>query len=71
MSKEYVIDRIEGDVAICEDDSREQIELNVLRLPDGAREGSVIIVDAKGVVTLGDNSARAKRIAEKIKKLWG
>ena len=68
---EYVIDRIEGNIAICENDAREQVEVNVIRLPDGAREGSTIIIDSDGLVSLAGGSSRESRIVDKMKIVWG
>ena len=70
MSIEYVIDRFEGNIAVCEDNSRNFIEIDKARLPEGAREGSTIIMDNKGGISLVDSSVREKRIADKMKAVW-
>ena len=70
MSVEYVIDRLEGDIAVCENDQREQMEIEVARLPNGAREGSTIIIGNDGLVSLVDGSVRESRIADKMKTVW-
>ena len=38
-----IIDRFEGDVAVCEDEDRRIVEMDRSLLPEGAREGSVLI----------------------------
>lgn len=35
----YIIDRIEGKIAICEQENRETIEIPLMELYDGAKEG--------------------------------
>ena len=67
---EYVIDRFEGNIAVCEDESRNFIEIDKARLPEGAHEGSTIVVDDKGLISLGDGTVREKRIADKMKAAW-
>ena len=66
----YVIDRFEGDVAICEDDSRNFIEIRRDRLPAGAKEGSVLSVCGGGAISLSEDPERSKRIAGKMDSVW-
>jgi hypothetical protein len=67
---EYVIDRFEGNFAVCESDSGDFIEIDKARLPEGVREGATIAVDNKGLISLADGSVREKRIADKMKAVW-
>ena len=66
----YIIDRFEGNTAICEDDSMDHVERDIARLPEGVREGSAIVVGDDGVISLVDDSEREKRIADKMKAVW-
>ena len=66
----YIIDRFEGDYAVCENDAKEFIEIVKTSLPNGAREGSVIFINDNGKVTLLEDEQRSKRISEKMKKVW-
>jgi len=68
---EYVIDRIEGNIAVCENDAREQVEVDITHLPNGSREGSTIIIDSDGLVSLADGSSRESRIVDKMKTVLG
>jgi hypothetical protein len=67
---EYVIDRFEGNIAVCEDNLGNQVEVDTARLPEGAREGSTITIGSDGRISLADGSVREKRIAEKMKAAW-
>lgn len=68
----YIVDRLEGSVAVCEDESRTFVDIDVERLPDGVRTGD-ILVEEEGVFTL-DKLATEKRRAEIAalqNELWG
>ena len=57
---QYIIDRIENDIAVCEreDDGFEHIALR--ELPEGAREGSVLVKDG-GTWALDLQTERERR----------
>lgn len=44
----YSVDRIENGIAVCEDDEMNIIRLPVSSLPQGTKEGSVLIKEADG-----------------------
>ena len=66
----YLIDRIEENIAVCEGGSGQRIEIEKSCLPEGAKEGSAILVSENGDISLVDDSERENRIAEKMKKIW-
>ena len=66
----YTIDRIEGNIAVCENDNMEFIEISRDSLPEDAREGSFIEIDESGAVTLADDPERVERIRAKRRMLW-
>ena len=66
----YIIDRFGGNTAICEDENRNFIEIEKSRLPDEAREGSIITIDTEGRIFLINDEDRMKRINEKMKSVW-
>lgn len=69
--KQLVIDRFEGNYAVCEDgDSHISIEID--KLPIGAKEGSVLGVDAFGkyYIDSSDTELRRKRILEKQNRIF-
>lgn len=68
----YIVDRIEGDIAVCEDDNNELVDISLDRLPEGVSSGD-ILTEEKGIFTV-DMSATEKRRAEIAalqNKLWG
>lgn len=72
MEETLVIDRIENNIAICE--NRENgiiIEIDVSKLPDNIREGSVIkYMDGNYRLDLEEQKNIEARIAEKMKNIW-
>jgi len=67
---QYVIDRFEGNVAICENDDLHRIEIEKTLLPNGAKEGSTIIIGEDSTIILFDDVERKQRIADKMKSVW-
>ena len=66
-----IIDRIEGDVAVCEREDGSHIEIPRLCLPDGAREGSVLAWTGDAwVLDLQAESERRKRLFAKQEGLF-
>ena len=41
----YIIDRFESGFAVCESDSGIMVDIEIKKLPKGAREGDVMIFD--------------------------
>jgi hypothetical protein len=66
----YIIDRFEGDLAVCEDAEMNRIEISRTLLPEGAREGSAVAADENGVYRLIDDTERVSRIADKMKSVF-
>ncbi|MDR1530707.1 MAG: DUF3006 domain-containing protein [Clostridiales bacterium] len=66
----YVIDRIEGGFALCEDSRRQITKLDRARLPAGAGEGSLLEIDADGGVTLAGNPELKTRLGRKMERLF-
>ena len=64
-----IIDRIEGDDAICEDKSQRMITIKRKQLPIDAREGSEILYE-NGNFILKDNASERKRLQEKMRELF-
>ena len=62
----YIIDRIEGDIAVCEDEKRNMSEIKLSDLPNGVKEGSVINYE-NGEYTVDKRAESARR--ERIQNL--
>lgn len=70
--KTYVVDRVEENIAICEDkSSKELVKIEVEKLPKGVKEGSIIV--EKNNTFLLDKTQEARKssiIKQKMDKLW-
>lgn len=61
-----IIDRFEGEYAICEKKDLEMIDIEINRLPPEAKEGDILIIRGENIKI--DNEETEKR-KEKIEKL--
>ena len=66
----YVVDRIEGEFAVCEDERGRMVDIKLSALPAGIKEGASFAMNG-GVATLIDDSDKRRRIEEKMKKAFG
>ena len=62
----YIIDRIEGGIAVCEDEKRNMSEIKLSDLPKGVKEGSVINYE-NGEYTVDKRAESVRR--ERIQNL--
>ncbi len=68
---QVIIDRFEGNFAVCERPDRTMMNIPRNKLPIGAREGDVMIIEGNDIRL--DSAAtlqRKKLIEEKMKDLW-
>lgn len=72
MGKILVIDRIEGEIAVCENRrSKRILQINVARLPEGIREGTILKYKRGAFsIALQTQKIIADRIQEKMNDLW-
>ena len=72
MDRELVIDRFEGDFAVCEDRKTKEIyNINVNELPNEIKEGSILkYVDGKYVIDKELEEDISDRISKKMDDLW-
>ena len=70
--KRLVVDRFEGEMAVCQDpETRAMEDVPRAMLPEGTREGDVLVADGEGYRLDGDEAERRrKRIARKMEDLW-
>jgi len=67
----YTIDRFEENFAVCETEAGNQISIGLDRLPDGVREGDIIVLTGETYeIDRGETLARRKRIREKMRNLF-
>ena len=71
MRKVYIIDRFEGEYAVCEDEGLNFVDIKKDMLPSDAKEGDVIIQNGDlFTIDLDEVSRRRERIQRKMAKLW-
>lgn len=64
----YIIDRFEGNYAVCEDEQGSMHDIPKENIPKGAREGNKIELIGREYVVI-DNQDDLIRISEKLKRL--
>lgn len=66
-----MIDRFEGDTAVCETTEGQMVEIPRRQLPPEAREGSVLLPEGKGYrLDLSEEDKRRARIKNLQNRLW-
>ena len=72
MEETLVVDRIEGDIAVCENRSNGvMINIQLSKLPGNVREGSVIkYYDGKYRLDSDEQKNIEDRIKDKMDSLW-
>jgi hypothetical protein len=66
-----VIDRFEGDYAVCEKENREMIDIKKDILPKEAKENDVLDIEGdKIIIDIEETKKRKKDIEELTKDLW-
>lgn len=68
---QLVIDRFEGNFAVCEKDDKTMIDIEKTKLPLEAKEGDVIIIEQdKITIDLIETKKRKSEITKITKNLW-
>ncbi len=69
---ELIIDRIESEYAVCENIDRTHVNIPLILLPEGVKEGDVIIKDENGnyVIDADKTVERRNRIKKLLNSLW-
>lgn len=62
----YIVDRIEENYAICEDENKKMIEIELKKLPTTIKEGDVILEKDSHYIILENET---KKLSEEIFKL--
>lgn len=63
-----MVDRMEGDYAVCEGEAGETREIPVSMLPDGVHEGAVLVCGEAGWRLDPDEEQRVRDEAIRLKK---
>lgn len=70
MEEILVIDRIEGNIAVCENRETGKIEnLNISKLPKNIKEGTILKLK-NGNYEIDNSGEIEKRINQKMKDVW-
>lgn len=68
---QVVIDRFEGNYAVCEKDDKTMINIEKNKVPKEAKEGDILkIIDDKITIDAEETARRKSEIEELSKDLW-
>jgi hypothetical protein len=66
-----VIDRFEGDFAVCEKDDKTMVDIERVKLPLTAKEGDVIVINGDKITLDSIETKKRKLKIDKMNKdLW-
>lgn len=65
-----IIDRFEGEIAVCEQDDRSRIEIPRSELPENACEGDVLVRENGWQIDHDATEARRNTNATRLRSLW-
>ena len=68
----YTVDRLEGGIAVCEDEDKAFVGISIEKLPKGIKTGDVLVSE-DGKFTVDKSATEKKRaeISALQSKLWG
>jgi hypothetical protein len=66
-----IIDRFEENFAVCEKADRTMLNINKDRLPAGAKEGDILIIEGDNIrIESSETAERKKAVEELMDRLW-
>ena len=69
--KQLVIDRFEGDMAVCEQIDRTMFNIQRSKLPSAAKEGDVILIEGDTIrIDPKATAERASHVGKMMQNLW-
>lgn len=69
--RKFIVDRIEGNIVVCEDDNLNIIEVRIDSILGDVKEGDVITADSdRYMVNKEETAKRKKQIEELMKGMW-
>lgn len=71
--RRLIVDRFEGEYAVCEDENQQYCTVEISRLPEGAGEGAVLSISDEGIISLDreETARRRERIGRKQSEFFG
>lgn len=69
--RKFIVDRIEGNIVVCEDGNLNIIEMRIDSILGDVKEGDVITADSdRYMVNKEETAKRKKQIEELMKGMW-
>lgn len=66
-----IIDRFEDAYAVCEDENKNMVNVLKAKLPEDAKEGSILIMTYESIIVdHKETDCRKKKIKEKMDGMW-
>jgi hypothetical protein len=66
-----IIDRFEGDYAVCENEDRTMVDILSSKLPREAQVGDILIIEGSTIILdIEGTKSRKKEIDDLTKDLW-
>lgn len=65
-----IIDRFEGDMAVCEQDDHNIVNIARKRIPSTAREGDVLVLGEIITIDVEETEKRKAQLRELTEDLW-
>lgn len=65
-----IIDRFEGDMAVCEKDDHTMIDIARIKIPPAAREGDVLVLGEIITIDVRETEKRQAQRREQSEDLW-
>lgn len=71
--EKLMIDRFEGNYAVCERDDKTIVKIPKYKLPLGCKEGDCLVLDSEGMYQPDavTTKSREKRLRDKMNRLFG
>jgi hypothetical protein len=66
----YIVDRIEGEFAVCEDENKEMHNIALDILPAGTKEGDTLEHENESYTKLSEDIKRKNSIKKLMDNLW-
>lgn len=65
-----IIDRFEGDMAVCEKDDHTMIDIARINIPPAAREGDVLVLGETITIDVRETEKRQALLKKLTEDLW-
>lgn len=67
----YIVDRIEENIAVCEDENKKMLDIEIDKLPIGVKEGDIIKqLKGKYIIDKETRKEKEKKIQKRMDNLW-